>query len=712
MKKRTLCIFLSLVLVLGMLPGISMFAAASDPQPISNQTELAGMVDEGKYYLTQDITIDETWLPLYLDNIYLDGAGYTISGLQITEPGGGPIRLIAGLFAALYDSTIENLTVDGSIEFSTPVSMNVDCGGIAGYASNSDISSCINKVNIDISHDAETLTSSELLVGGIVGDARNSSFSDCENSGSIKVCGGSFGTNCGGIAGHIFNSVVTGCINKGSVEAQLGYEEPTRAGGIAGYSQLTHIDSCRNNADVSAQSSFLGNAYAGGIAGELLGEDNDTIINCSNYGDIYAEFDDDESGNSSSAFAGGLAGYANYDSVFNSYNRGTVTAETTYSVALTSAGGIAGRIVGGHDSYISRINNAYSSGAAHSGTENEGSNYEGGIAGSAPYGFDWGQPDVSYSYALKDSCQYLGGEAVDNCYFFQLDGGEYRYDSDGGSNLLLDSLNEWVTDNSEEGEHYEGWVLDQFGLPIFERESDGDTPTPPPPPFIPPQIGLPYYLNGDEKVFIGFAADSGGVMNYIAPVGKSILFAENPKEFTDIGASWAKSSIDFVTEREIFVGISENIFSPETGMTRAMFAAVLGRLYERSYGALDSGDGNDFIDVDNGSWYIQYINWAAKNRIIEGVGANKFEPERMATRAEMAVMLSRFTQFLKLDIGIALPAFDDNDSIPDWAWNAVGFMQESGIIVGRPDNNFAPNETASREETAAALERFVRWVVK
>ena len=49
-----------------------------------------------------------------------------------------------------------------------------------------------------------------------------------------------------------------------------------------------------------------------------------------------------------------------------------------------------------------------------------------------------------------------------------------------------------------------------------------------------------------------------------------MLFASNPKDFTDISGHWAKPYIDFVTQRELFVGTDSNIFSPNQGMTRAM----------------------------------------------------------------------------------------------------------------------------------------------
>ena len=86
---------------------------------------------------------------------------------------------------------------------------------------------------------------------------------------------------------------------------------------------------------------------------------------------------------------------------------------------------------------------------------------------------------------------------------------------------------------------------------------------------------LPYYLDSSgNKVFIGFAEDTSGEMKYIAPEGTAVLFTPNPKSFADISGHWGKSYIDFVTEREIFIGTGNNIFSPDTGMGHSQFEKI------------------------------------------------------------------------------------------------------------------------------------------
>ncbi|HWQ75788.1 MAG TPA: leucine-rich repeat protein [Syntrophomonas sp.] len=219
--------------------------------------------------------------------------------------------------------------------------------------------------------------------------------------------------------------------------------------------------------------------------------------------------------------------------------------------------------------------------------------------------------------------------------------------------------------------------------------------------------GLPYYIKDGKKVFIGLSATGG----YIAPEGVTVLFGENPKRFTDIENHWAKASIDFVTEREIFQGIDKNNFGPETAMTRAMFVTVIGRLYEHSYGSVTGHIA--FSDVDEGAYYADYVAWAHENGIIEGIGAAMFAPDAEVTREQMAEIIFRFAAFLgKTTKAVAEVTYPDQADISGWAMGSVAYCQSTGIITGGDGGSFAPKSAASRAEVAVVIERFIKEMLK
>lgn len=67
-----------------------------------------------------------------------------------------------------------------------------------------------------------------------------------------------------------------------------------------------------------------------------------------------------------------------------------------------------------------------------------------------------------------------------------------------------------------------------------------------------------------------------------------------------------------MTEREVFLGNGSNTFSPVTAMIRAMFATVIGRLFERSYGEINPSGEHAFANCDYDAYYGKYIDWRSR----------------------------------------------------------------------------------------------------
>ena len=224
------------------------------------------------------------------------------------------------------------------------------------------------------------------------------------------------------------------------------------------------------------------------------------------------------------------------------------------------------------------------------------------------------------------------------------------------------------------------------------------------------ESALPYYLQNGERLYIGFSVITGKCYKYIAPAGVNVLFAENPKSFTDNTIAWAKPGIDFVTERELFLGTGSDSFSPNVSMTRGRFVTVIGRLYERSYGSV-SGTGV-FSDVPQDAYYAKYVAWASENGIIRGIGDNKFAPEKNVTREQMATIMLNFASLLKkAEVTDGSLRYPDSAEISAWAVDGAKFCQKTQVIMGRADGSFAPKDNATRAEVAAVIMRFIKTIV-
>ena len=109
------------------------------------------------------------------------------------------------------------------------------------------------------------------------------------------------------------------------------------------------------------------------------------------------------------------------------------------------------------------------------------------------------------------------------------------------------------------------------------------------------------------------------------------------------------------------------------------------------------------------AWYAPYVAWATENGIVTGYGDGRFGPEDPVSREQMCVLMQRLLDTL----GVELPegdveAFEDADTISDWAVDAVGSFTQWGLIQGVGENYFAPANGASRAEVATLYMRLIQ----
>ena len=186
------------------------------------------------------------------------------------------------------------------------------------------------------------------------------------------------------------------------------------------------------------------------------------------------------------------------------------------------------------------------------------------------------------------------------------------------------------------------------------------------------------------------------------------IFWDNP--FADIRESdWFYDDIMHIYTRALFNGLSADEFGPDRKMTRAMLVTVLGRMDGVDTSKYPNAP---FNDVSADIYYAPYIEWARQMGIVMGVGDNMFDPETAVTRQDMLTILIRFTRYagIKLPITQNLKNFIDASEIADYAKEAVDTFVTAGIVNGYPDGAFRPAETATRAEVAAMLRRLPDFI--
>ena len=176
--------------------------------------------------------------------------------------------------------------------------------------------------------------------------------------------------------------------------------------------------------------------------------------------------------------------------------------------------------------------------------------------------------------------------------------------------------------------------------------------------------------------------------------------------FTDVKESdWFFKGVEYVVDKGIMSGVSENEFAPSGKLTRAMLVQMLYNMESRP--ACDAE--NAFMDVPVGQWYTDAVIWANDAKIVSGMGEGLFAPNMEITREQMVAMLYNYAKYKGYDVTASadLSAFADNASVSAWAQPAMQWAVAEGYISGMGDSQLAPQGTATRAEIASVIMRFM-----
>lgn len=121
--------------------------------------------------------------------------------------------------------------------------------------------------------------------------------------------------------------------------------------------------------------------------------------------------------------------------------------------------------------------------------------------------------------------------------------------------------------------------------------------------------------------------------------------------FNDVPSDyWAKSEIDYFAAQRIVSGVGENKFEPEGGVTREQFAKMLVLSFNKS---LTSPKESTFSDVSEDSWSYPYVE--ACREFLIGYsnpygGKPTFQPGEYAKREDIAVALVKMMGLTDKDV--------------------------------------------------------------
>lgn len=114
---------------------------------------------------------------------------------------------------------------------------------------------------------------------------------------------------------------------------------------------------------------------------------------------------------------------------------------------------------------------------------------------------------------------------------------------------------------------------------------------------------------------------------------------------------------------------------------------------------------DDFTDVGKDSWCYDYVDYVTSEGYFLGTTDTTFSPNRNMTRAMFVVVLSRFDS---VEVDNSQSSFTDVEP-GAWCAGAIEWAAENGIVTGKGDGRFAPNDPITRAQMCATMDRYVDY---
>lgn len=147
------------------------------------------------------------------------------------------------------------------------------------------------------------------------------------------------------------------------------------------------------------------------------------------------------------------------------------------------------------------------------------------------------------------------------------------------------------------------------------------------------------------------------------------------------------------------IGYPDGGVHPHATITRAETATIFFRLLTEKMRKDNLTKYHSFRDVPQGAWYNAAVATMAKLKIITGYPDGTFQPDAPVTRAEFAAIAARF------DEKSARTTASFRDIYGHWAERYISRSAELGWIRGYTDNTFRPDQSITRAEAMALINR-------
>lgn len=176
--------------------------------------------------------------------------------------------------------------------------------------------------------------------------------------------------------------------------------------------------------------------------------------------------------------------------------------------------------------------------------------------------------------------------------------------------------------------------------------------------------------------------------------------------FTDLDPKeWYHDAVHYCLDEVIMNGVDSRRYMPNKPTSRAMLTMALWRAEGRPDAVGNGSLTRPYKDVPSTEWFYRPIVWATRTGVVNGYSATAFGPNDNITREQVVTILWRHA-------GSPTPRSQNLPFYDDWAtssyaWNAMCWAYENGIINGRPNRILDPRGKAKRVEIAEMMKNYL-----
>lgn len=160
---------------------------------------------------------------------------------------------------------------------------------------------------------------------------------------------------------------------------------------------------------------------------------------------------------------------------------------------------------------------------------------------------------------------------------------------------------------------------------------------------------------------------------------------------------FAKDSIAYLSKLGVMKGYSDGTFRPEQNIIRAELVTLLVKAKGHLNATLSE---KPFKDMPANHWAAGFASIAAAEGLVKGYPDGTFKPSKNVSRAEAAVIISRFSQ-ASLEAVVLSPYTDV--PIDNWAVKDIAFAKKKGMLDYVIGTGLEPNSNITRGEVAYML---------